>query len=107
MAKRLPHFCSGPHTLNPTSEETLGHRTEKATTLGKPRGEGLTEKMSLTGGAEAEGGDGLLMGPDDIAAEACTHMEQPDYAPKACGCQQVPALLVARLGDHCEGCPGH
>lgn len=58
-------------------------------------------------GAEAEGGNGLLMGPDDAAAEARTHVEQPDHASKACSRQHVPALLVACLGDHCEGCPGH
>lgn len=68
--------------------------------VGRPRGEGLTEEVSLIGGAEAESGNGFLVGPDDATAEACTHVEQPDHAPKACSCQHVPALLVACLGDH-------
>lgn len=75
--------------------------------LGKPTGEGLTEEVSLTAGAEAQGGNGLLMGPDDAAAEACAHVKQPNHAPKARGCQHIPALLMACLGDHREGCPGH
>lgn len=110
--KKLPHFRpmpSGPSILSPTTPK----RDPKATTagkaimLGKPRGEGLTEEVSLMGRAEAEGGNGLLMGPDDTAAKACTHVEQPDHSPKACSCQHVPALLVACLGGHHQGGPGH
>lgn len=70
-------------------------------------GRGLTEQVGLVGGAEAEGGNGLLVGADDPAAEAGTHVQQPDQAPQACSCQHAPALLVACLCDHRQGRPGH
>lgn len=69
--------------------------------------EGLTEEVALVGGAEAEGGNGLLMGPDNATAKARTDVEQPDHASQACSSQHVPALLVACLCDHCQGRPGH
>lgn len=88
------------------SIEALGCRTGWWGAL-EVWGEGLTEEVGLVGGAEAEGGNGLLMGPDDPTAEASTHMQQPDLAPEACSRQHVPALLVACLCDHRQGCPSH
>ena len=69
--------------------------------------EGLTEEVGLVGGAEAEGGNGPLVAPDEPAAEAGLHVQQPDQPTQARSRQHVPALLVAGLCDHRQGGPGH
>ena len=67
--------------------------------LGEPWGvweEGLTEEVGLVGGAEAEGGNGLPVAPDEPTAEAGLHVQQPDQPTQARGRQHVPALGEVR-----------